>query len=939
MNRENAGEIEPGAKTAEQSLVGQAVGQYRIIREIGKGGMGVVYLAADTRLGGHVALKFLPAKFVNDETRLRRFKQEARAARAVNHPNIVSIYDIAQEGDYHYIATEFIDGDNLRERMKRARMSIPEVITIACEIAAALEAAHARGIVHRDIKPGNVMIHPAGYVKLLDFGLAKLLKNSDREPMGPEISTVTDMNTGSWSRLGTPQYMSPEQLLGEELDGRTDIWSLGVMMYEMLAGTRPFEHRASDRDSPSSPEAALDFSPELQRIVMKALRKDKGERYQTARQILEDLKLLQRSMDSGVSTPNSTPVTTDGVGGRHVGAIEGSSGVEAATAPSSPTIVGSTHGSLSFRIAAVAFIVLSVVFLIRQYRWWFQPDSGKEAKTLFSRLLNASASFTPLTKPGKYERAAVSADGKYIATIVVSDNGKQKIQVEVVEPPSETTELVPPESSRLRGLSFDPNGDYVYYLKLGQDNRWNLFRVSILRRTVELITQGVNSAVSFSRSGKQMAFVRKKGEGTTALVIADVNGTNEREVAVLGPGSKDQFIIKNDIDNSPAWLPGEKAIACPASPRDSEEEANVFEVAVDTGSMRKINLKPWHLIGQIVALPDGSGFLLNAHGKEAPDFQLWLLAYESGEAARLSPGIIPRGLSLTNDCQTLVITTVTDASTIYLIQAGTTKSARERLSSASKGTVGISWSPDGKLFYTRVTDGNTDIWSAALGGSSERRLTDVEADDLEPFVSPDGRRVAFTSTRNGGKNVWIMDSNGSGQTQLTYGKEDDCPQITPDGMWIIYHGQENSIDRIFKIPAVGGEPALLTDSPAKMPAVSSDGRRIAFYSKPNPSTNVWKIGVMPFAGGRIEHVGAAPHNTDLGISWRPNPSQLTYVDTIDGASNIWSQSLPGGSRRPLTRFGKGDRISNFGWSPDGKQIACVRHEERKSLVKVKIPLP
>jgi len=220
--------------------IGADLSHYRIVKQLGAGGMGEVYLAEDTRLDRKVALKLLPAEFTQDEDRVRRFIQEAKAASALNHPNIITIYEIGQEQGAHYIATEFIDGQTLRQRMLPERMSLALALDLAMQTASALVAAHEAGIVHRDIKPENVMVRRDGIVKVLDFGLAKLTERPATE-VNIDAPTAAKIETDPGTVMGTASYMSPEQARGQKLDARTDIFSLGVVLYEMIAGRSPFE--------------------------------------------------------------------------------------------------------------------------------------------------------------------------------------------------------------------------------------------------------------------------------------------------------------------------------------------------------------------------------------------------------------------------------------------------------------------------------------------------------------------------------------------------------------------------------------------------------------------------------------------------------------------------------------------------------------------------
>jgi serine/threonine-protein kinase len=284
---------------------GTKLGRYEIRSQLGAGGMGEVYLAEDTKLGRKVALKTLPAEFTNDKERLRRFQMEARAASALNHPNLLTIHEIGTESGAHFIAAEYVDGETLRTRLKPGRMKIDDALDVAQQTAFALTAAHGAGILHRDIKPENIMVRRDGIVKVLDFGLAKLLEDRAREMIDHEADTRALVLTDPGRVLGTPAYMSPEQARGQDLDARTDIWSLGVVLYEMVAGRAPFRGETKSHtvvsilETEPAPLATLapDAPAELQRIVRKALTKDRDSRYQTARDLMNDLKSLRRDLD------------------------------------------------------------------------------------------------------------------------------------------------------------------------------------------------------------------------------------------------------------------------------------------------------------------------------------------------------------------------------------------------------------------------------------------------------------------------------------------------------------------------------------------------------------------------------------------------------------------------------------------------------------------
>ena len=365
--------------TAQPALVvGQIVGHYEIIAPLGKGGMGEVYLASDTKLERKVALKLLPLEFTGNKDRLRRFVQEAKAASSLNHPNIITIHEIGQTEGAHFIATEFIDGQTLKHHMARERMKLFDILDVSIQAAGALQAAHAAGIVHRDIKPENIMLRPDGYVKILDFGLAKLTEKSSQSTVDSAIDTMIKAHTRPGTVLGSINYMSPEQARGKVLDPRTDVFSLGAVMYEMAAGRMAFAG-ATDVDTLVSilekeplplDQNAPEVPTEFQRIISKALRKDREERYQTMKDLLIDLKIfkeellfeqkLERSRSPRASVaPETTPVA--------IAVATDQAGSVALTAEQFPQRTGIRHTRIV--LVALLLVVLAALVIGGAVRW------------------------------------------------------------------------------------------------------------------------------------------------------------------------------------------------------------------------------------------------------------------------------------------------------------------------------------------------------------------------------------------------------------------------------------------------------------------------------------------------------------------------------------------------------------------------------------------
>ena len=919
---------------------GTRFGPYEIASRLGAGGMGEVYLARDTRLGRLVALKLLSEEFTTNRDRLARFKKEARATSALNHPNIVTIHEIGSDGSRHYIVTEFIEGVTVRKRLARGRVRWTEAVDVAIQIATALSAAHSHGIIHRDIKPENVMLRTDGYVKVLDFGLAKLMEPSGQHQAGPEDSTVTNVNTDPGTVVGTVAYMSPEQLRQQELDGQTDVWSLGVVLYEMIAGYAPFHQPTKsdlivsilDREPPPLAHYVHDLPIELERIVSQALRKDRDERYQSAQELLEDLKQLKQAIDSETkiprlhSGPDSGPaISTDpGTGAGDTAEKVAQTGPErrARATVSVEYILGEIkRGGVGALILIVGFfgVLIGGGFLVRALI--NRHTASRQAPAI---------EFVEIVKTGGIKEATISPDGNYLAVLVV-EGGQYGISVRQVSN-SNLVSIVPFSNDRCRGLVFSRDGSNVYYLKQ-EGSGWNLFRVAALGGTSRKICTDVSSPAGISPDGARLVFLRTTENGP-AMFIAPADGGVERELTKGGPNA---FGVMRDLNNGPAWSPDGSVIACPVD--SAGARMKVALVSPADGSVKVIDSQSWYLVGQLAWLSDGSGLALNAveSARASATFQLWLLSYPSGVAHRITNDLnYYRGVSLTNSGSLLSMNRKV-VSRIWLSERKEISRAIPIANSEDRGAGGIAWLPDGRIVYSVNGPGNENVWVMDANGSNARQLTFGENADVWPALSRDGRYIVFTSFRTGEAHVWRMNADGSAQRQLTFGKSEDSPQVTPDGKWILYSEHDGENESIWKVPVDGGEPVKLLDQQAKQAAISPDGKLLACLARNGSGNAPWQITILALDSGRTLKTLQAPASVGQfpqALQWSPDGQSLTYVVTSGDVANIWSQSLGGGEPRPVTDF-KDSRIVAFGWSADGSKLACVRSVELHDLILIR----
>ena len=617
---------------------GQTIGSFEILSFISRGGMGEVYLAEDKRLGRKVALKRLPSTFVKDNDRLRRFEQEARAASALNHPNIITIFEIREAGQSHIIATEFVEGETLRARLSRANLSLTETLDIAIQVADALSAAHKAGIIHRDIKPENIMLRPDGYVKVLDFGLAKL--SEEASPATVAEAPTIQVRTGAGIVMGTAGYMSPEQARGLPVDSRSDVFSLGAVIYEMLARRKPFEGETpSDTlasilhtEPPPLSRTNPGIPSELTRIVTKCLKKDREERYQVVKDLWLDLKALKQELEfQNVMRGSEAPELT------RAGAVAG----EPTAIQSQPQTtaersgIGTISESLTIEIkrhkfgAAIVFGLIAVV--VAASAFGIYNLVSREDKVAHFQDIHLAR----LTNSGNAIDATISPDGKYIV-YALSDRSSQSLWIRQVSTANDKL-IVQPARVGYFGLTFSPDGSEIYYAVKANLDAGTLYRIPTLGGTPVKLLEKIDGPISFSPDGKQFVFVRGNypEAGSSSLVIASTGGTGERDLAVKK--FPDRFAPI--FFTGPSWSPDGKTIAASVATLGTGSKVVGFSVA--NGKEQILEQQSWPFTGRVQWLPDMSGLLVVA-GENPGAAQLWLVSYPEGTARRVtSEGVVP----------------------------------------------------------------------------------------------------------------------------------------------------------------------------------------------------------------------------------------------------------------------------------------------------------
>ena len=717
------------------SLAGQSFGQYRLLSLLGAGGMGEVYLAEDTRLDRRVALKVLPSHLTTDQTQVGRFQQEARAASALNHPNIVTIYEINEAAGTHYIATEYIEGMTLRSRLARGETTISEALDIAIQIASALNAAHSAGVVHRDIKPENIMLRPDGYVKVLDFGIAKLTERQRPAP-DDEAPTRALVQTGKGVVMGTAHYMSPEQTRGVQVDARTDIWSLGVVLYEMLAGSAPFAGEsvsdciASILKTEPVPLTAITpaIPAQLEWIVQKALRKDRDERYQTAKELLSDLRAVKQEaealaqLERSVSPEMSARVGAVATSGAQAPAIPTAEALNAPAAGETPRTTSSaeyiTTGIKRHRTGA-ALVLAAFVLVIAGASFMLYKYLNRE-QALAPAFQNVTIS--RLTTSGIADDASISSDGKYVAFVERDTDGKESLWVKQIGT-GNTLQIVAPTKVSLSGTTFSPDGNFVYYRMNDRTSEiTSLYQVASIGGTPKKMLEDIDSPVAISPDGKRAAFVREERGFKFDLTVANLDGTGERVLASR---------VDNDwfSQSGPAWSPDGTTIACGAGTAAGGDNGfSLLGVDVETGAVKELSPKRWLNIFRAAWLADGKTILLVATDENDPlQAQIWQVFYPGGEAHRITNDLQAKGktsLGVTADGLTIVTTANQRNSQIWTVPAGGDVRAAKQLTTGAgqDGFKGLAWTSDGRIVFSSSDGGQSDLWIMNADGSNRQRI-------------------------------------------------------------------------------------------------------------------------------------------------------------------------------------------------------------------------
>ena len=873
----------------------------------------MVYEAQDLTLGRRVALKFLPPDVARDQVALDRFLLEARAASALNHANICTIYAVETDAGQSFISMELLEGQSLAGELQAGPLALDRLLDVSIQLAEALDAAHAKGIVHRDIKPANIFVTQRGQVKVLDFGLVKLMHRDQfaMETVGLTHEVAPAHLTTPGSTVGTVAYMSPEQARGQELDSRTDLFSLGTVLYQMATRKLPFAGNTSaliyQAILSQDPTPITQLNPQLplklQEVIEKLLEKDREIRYQSAADLRGDLKRLKRDTESGRKVSSSASGTPTVVGSR----------IASQPALSSSRVVAAARqNKISAAVAGVAIVAVLAA-----------AASGIYA--LVNRTRPApfqNISVTKVTDTGKAAQVAISPDGKYILN-VVDDEGQQSLWLRNL-PTNSDTQVVAPADVDYAGLRFSPDGNYLYFVRSepGSHELKYLYRAPLLGGNTQKLATDVDSNVTFSPDGREFAFVRYNNPeaGKFRLLSMPADGGDEK-VLLTGPITSGLY--------DPAWSPVGKTIAGTViQPGDALGGLVSFDM---TSGKQQVFYTSDEVLQRPVWLPNQSGLLSLS---VLAGSQIIFVSYPDGKSSPVTRDTNDYSdLSVAAAGQTLAAVSRESHFNVFIAPAAGDGQAHQITSGASPRN--FSWTRDGQI----VRDSPSEL---SIVNPETGTVTPLSAPGARfvfgPSACGDGHYLTFTELARGQPfmRIWRMDTSGGNARELSDGKAQNFSVCSRDGRWVVFEDGTNG-GQLMRMSIDGGKAEQISPNGALVATgfdVSPDSKLVAFASFGHLGEHVESLQIADLTSGHLVKTMEFQHSRSGPIRFSANGKAVVYPVHVGSADNLWEQPLDGSAGKQITQF-TSDNIIDFHWSFDGKQLGMIRGHSDSDVVLIR----